>query len=132
MIYRRTFDDRRTSVTDARHFAAAVLDGLSDEFVDAVVLMVSELATNAVEHANSRFEVVIDRHDEGVVVHVSDQGPGEAVPRSPRITDVSGRGLQIVCALADTWGVRAPTADWHKSVWFSLQLRREATDPALE
>lgn len=128
MIFRRTFASRRESVTDARHFTLGVLEGMPTDFVDSVVLMVSELATNAVLHAHSQFEVSIDCDDEGVVVvRVSDQGRGEAEPRNPRVTDLNGRGLQIVRALSDEWGVHEPTAMWHKSVWFSLRVpEREA------
>jgi two-component sensor histidine kinase len=124
VIFTRTFGNRRASVTDARHFTQSILDGRPAEFVDSVVLMVSELATNAVKHARSRFEVVIECDDDDavVVVRVSDQGRGEAEPRHPRVTDVSGRGLQIVRALADDWGVQAATADWRKAVWFSLRV----------
>jgi two-component sensor histidine kinase len=129
VIVSRTFSNRRTSVIDARHFTLTVLEGMPGDFVDSVVLMVSELATNAVQHARSRFELVIDCEDDGVVtVQVSDQGPGEAEPRNPRVTDVSGRGLQIVRALADEWGVQTPTSEWRKSVWFSLRTDRE-TEP---
>ena len=130
MIFSRTFANRRTSVIDARHFTLAVLEGMPNDFTDSVVLMVSELATNAVKHAHSRFEVVIDCDDDGeVVVRVSDQGRGEAEPRNPRVTDVSGRGLQIVRALADDWGVQPPTADWRKSVWFSLRVPDREAEP---
>jgi anti-sigma regulatory factor (Ser/Thr protein kinase) len=123
VIFARVFGNQRSSVTDARHFTLTVLEGMPNEFIDSVVLMVSELATNAVKHAHSRFELVIDCDDDGVVVvRVSDQGRGEAEPRNPRVTDVSGRGLQIVRALADEWGIQAPTADWRKSVWFSLRV----------
>ena len=130
MIFRRTFTNRRRAVTDARHFTVAVLEGMPGEFVDSVVLMVSELATNAVLHARSRFELTIDCEDNGVVVvRVSDQSRGEAEPRNPRVTDLSGRGLQIVRALADDWGVQEPTADWHKSVWFSLRVPDREAEP---
>jgi anti-sigma regulatory factor (Ser/Thr protein kinase) len=122
MIFRRGFTDSGTSVIEARHFTASVLEGMPDPFVDAVVLMVSELATNAVQHARSRFEIVIDCDPAVVVVDVFDHGSGEAAPQTPRVTDVSGRGLQIVRALADTWGVRPPSDDWRKAVWFTLRV----------
>ena len=129
MIHRHTFDGGRSSVTGARQFAASVLDGMPTSFVDAVILMVSELATNAVVHAHSRFELVIDCEPDEVVVSLSDHGAGDATPQNPRITDVSGRGLQIVSALADTWGVQGESSDWRKSVWFALRLPERASEP---
>lgn len=130
MIFARTFANRKTSVIEARRFTHEVLDAMPAEFVDSVVLMVSELATNAVQHARSRFQVLIDCDDDGVVVvRVSDEGEGEAEPRNPRVTDVSGRGLQIVRALADDWGVRDPSEDWRKAVWFSVRVPVSEEDP---
>jgi hypothetical protein len=52
-------------------------------------------------------------------------GPGEPALRSPRPTEPTGRGLQIVRELADHWGViAAPNANG-KTVWFSFDLDRD-------
>jgi anti-sigma regulatory factor (Ser/Thr protein kinase) len=127
VINRRTFPQNAASVSAARRFAAATLDNVPSEVVEAVALMVSELATNAVEHAASEFELVVEHDTDRVLVTVSDRGGGRARARHPRVSDPSGRGLQIVGALAHEWGERAPTGEWQKSVWFSVVLRQSSS-----
>jgi anti-sigma regulatory factor (Ser/Thr protein kinase) len=122
MITRRIFGEDHQSVPEARRFARSALAGMPEDFVDTVALIVSELATNAVLHTSSAFEVAIDFDEERVVIDVSDRGPHTAAPRIARPTDPSGRGLQIVAALADDWGVRGGSSEWSKSVWFVKRL----------
>jgi two-component sensor histidine kinase len=126
VIYRRCFSEANDSVRGARSFARGALDGTPPAVVDAVLLMVSELASNAVQHAASGFEVVIDRGPSRIVVDVKDNGSGSVVPRQHRVTDANGRGLQIVGSLADEWGVRPASRKWRKSVWFAIAIPRGA------
>jgi anti-sigma regulatory factor (Ser/Thr protein kinase) len=127
MIYRRTFAGVPASVPEVRRYAASVLNGVPQPILETALLAVSELATNAVLHAASPFEVAIDIDTERVIVDVADNGSGSAAPRRARPTEEGGRGLHIVGALADAWGVRKSTPEWRKSIWFSLRL---ATKPA--
>ena len=94
--------------------------------------MLSELATNAVQHAATEFEVAIriapDRSS--VRVDVSDGAADfpllpEQVSDAPR-----GRGLHIVRGLADAWGVEMRRDRPGKTVWFSLPLTTGAVDAA--
>ena len=56
----RRFPASATSVGQARRFLARPAPGpASDEEADSLVLMVSELATNAVQHAATEFEVAV-------------------------------------------------------------------------
>jgi anti-sigma regulatory factor (Ser/Thr protein kinase) len=127
VISRRIFPKSAASVSAARRFVAATLDNVPSEVVDSVALMVSELATNAVEHAASEFELVVEHDTDRVLVTVSDRGGGRPRARHPQASDPSGRGLQIVGALADEWGECAPTGAWQKSVWFSVVLRQSSS-----
>jgi PAS domain S-box-containing protein len=102
----------------------------SGEEADALVLMVSELATNAVQHAATEFEVAVRVAPDGghVRVEVHDGAPGfptppEEVPDAPH-----GRGLRIVRALADAWGIEMWRDRPGKTVWFSLPLAAGAGD----
>jgi serine/threonine-protein kinase RsbW len=92
--------------------------------IDAVELMVSELATNSVKHAHSDFKVSINDSAGEIRVEVRDTGRGRPVLRFPAPTEPSGRGLRIVEALSLAWG----TADSPrgKTVWFTVPSRAEA------
>jgi anti-sigma regulatory factor (Ser/Thr protein kinase) len=112
----RSFACHVQSVAAARRFVREVLRGRANDVVEAIELMVSELATNSVMHAHSAFEMTIDTSSGQVRVEVRDMGEGDPIPRTPSQYDVSGRGLQIVKALSDTWGVTPCRTG--KTVWF--------------
>jgi anti-sigma regulatory factor (Ser/Thr protein kinase) len=81
-------------------------------------LLVSELATNAVQHAQSNFSVSIDETADAIRVEVRDGGGGIPVVGTPTLKDVSGRGLLIVKTMSDDFGIEMDQKD--KSVWFTL------------
>jgi sigma-B regulation protein RsbU (phosphoserine phosphatase) len=107
------------SVKAARRFIAECVEQLGLERMPDVQLMVSELASNAVIHTGSRFDVTVERLDETAVrVEVRDFGQG-----TPRLLNggkdaVSGRGLQIVDLLAREWGVATRPGGGGKAAWF--------------
>lgn len=120
MTSKRSFGAYEKAVGEARRFVSGLTADLPDELRDAVALMVSELATNALVHASSGFEVAIDRSPELVRVSVSDRGDGTPEVHSPGFTEPHGRGLQIVEALSDQWGIVPYFAG--KTVWFQIAL----------
>jgi anti-anti-sigma factor len=115
------FEARPVSVWAAREF---VLDHWPDgdpEVRDAVVLMVSELSSNAVRHAASDFDVTVSFPAPGEVrIGVSDRDSGRPTPCAPSLNDLHGRGLQIVELLSDAWGVEPASDGPGKTVWFTL------------
>ena len=74
----RRFPATTSSVGQARRFLLAQLPGASDGEADALVLMLSELATNAVQHAATDFEVGVQVAADGhrVRVEVTDGATG--------------------------------------------------------
>jgi anti-sigma regulatory factor (Ser/Thr protein kinase) len=88
--------------------------------------MVSELATNAVQHAETEFEVAIwvtpDAEGRAVLVRVTDSSPGFPVLQEPVADEPRGRGLRIVESLAAGWGVESQQGCPGKTVWFSARL----------
>lgn len=99
---------------------------MADEVIDTCVLLVSELATNAVLHARTPFTVTIERDPElRVEVHDGDARLPHARDFGPE--SASGRGLQLVEALARRSGT-VSDAGGGKSVWFELAT---ATDQEL-
>jgi anti-sigma regulatory factor (Ser/Thr protein kinase) len=115
-----SFDSSLDSVALARRFAADALDGVSLPVASDVVLLVSELATNAILHAATRFDLCIERSDEAIRVEVIDGGAGQARRQSPSPSDLHGRGLQLVESLSDDWGTRQDGST--KAVWFVRNL----------
>lgn len=102
----------RRSVPAARRFAAQSLRcwGLADWARAAdMSLCVSELATNALLHGvpPGRGFLLRLRYDGEVLrMEVHDSGPGAPTPTErPEDTDEGGRGLLLIEALADKWGV---------------------------
>jgi len=95
--------------------------GLSP-LVDDATLVVSELIANALRHAQPPIALHAVRLREGVRLEISDGSHDAMAPQSriPDVTDPNGRGLGIVSALTNDWGVRA---DPHgKTVWAELPL----------
>lgn len=110
------------SVRQARRFAADRLAswGLSD-LVDPVMLVVSELATNAVVHARSSFTVQLHLAPSSLRVEVTDCGPGLPNPIDPDPTGIGGRGLLLVAQLSVAWGVEVADLPC-KTVWCEVAL----------
>jgi anti-sigma regulatory factor (Ser/Thr protein kinase) len=122
--------ERRLPVTpEAAAEARRALDDLGelpDRGMRDVRLLVSELVTNAVRHANLEagdgIELVVELADHKLRVEVHDPGGG-FVPSSPSPDPArpSGWGLYLVRELSDRWGVERSE---HTRVWFELD--REA------
>ena len=121
----RSFSRDPESVAAARRFTSESLGDVDAETLEVVVLMVSELATNCIRHTQSGFELAILRSPERIRVEVTDQAGGTPRMRSPAVTDPTGRGLQIVDLLSQTWGVERSAAPG-KTVWFTVPASRQA------
>jgi anti-sigma regulatory factor (Ser/Thr protein kinase) len=113
----RRFAYAPKSVGEARMHVRRALEAQPQDVVDTAELLTSELATNAIRHGASGFELKIEM-GRNIRVEVRDRGTGRpaVVSASPR--DPSGRGLGIVQALSSAWGV-IPTAEG-KTVWYEL------------
>lgn len=89
--------------------------------IDTAVLVVSELAGNALEHAGTGFELRLEvRNETSLRVEVVDHGPGSPDPREADLDSERGRGLHLVASLAISWGV-APIPGDGKVVWADLR-----------
>jgi len=71
------------------------------ETVDAVVLTVSELLTNAHVHAHSDARLILTWDGDCLHVSVHDEDPTLPRQRDPQMGETSGRGVGIVRMLAD-------------------------------
>jgi anti-sigma regulatory factor (Ser/Thr protein kinase) len=117
----RQFPRDPTSVRAARRFATQLLADAPADTLDAIELMVSELATNCIRHAGAPFEVTITRDDAQVRVEVTDRAGGTPEMRSPGPEDPTGRGLLIVEMCSDAWGIENHAGPG-KSVWFRVTV----------
>lgn len=109
------------SVARARtELCDAMARELEPEELDTLRLLVSELVTNAVRHADGSAPVEVHAHWDGEVrIEVSDHGRGfSPQPRFGRLDEPGGFGLFLVGRLADHWGVET---DGGTTVWFVLQ-----------
>ena len=119
---------RLSAAPEAAAEARRALDDLGGELPGGrmrdVRLLVSELVTNAVRHADLAgedvIELVIELADHRLRVEVHDPGGG-FVPSAPSPDPArpSGWGLYLVAELADRWGV---DSDDRTRVWFELDL----------
>ena len=117
----RIFAGVLTSVTSARRFVVEALGQVPKPLLDAIELMVSELASNCVQHTAAEFQVCIVIADGMVRVEVRDTGLGLPVLRQPAAVDLRGRGLVIVKELADEWGIVPQAGETGKMVWFAVR-----------
>ncbi|GHI44135.1 ATPase [Streptomyces albidoflavus] len=92
-----------------------------DPLVDRAALGVTELLTNVHRHAGPdkrctvRLELLLDR----LTVSVRDRDPRLPVVRDATMDATCGRGLALVAAVSECWGVR-PWETTGKVVWFTL------------
>ena len=103
----------------ARRDLAAYLVGLGHrELTRVAALLVSELVTNSLVHASGVITLRAAWADDRLCVDVSDHGGGTTQARDP---ETSGRGLQIVDALATRWGSMPRFDGAGRSTWFELE-----------
>jgi anti-sigma regulatory factor (Ser/Thr protein kinase) len=97
---------------------------VDQQSLDRVLLLTSEVVTNAILHARTpmRLTAGVDGHQ--VVVRVYDGLPVVPRRRAYRQDAGTGRGMHLVEALADDWGVEQSAAG--KCVWFAIAVNSSA------
>ncbi|MEU3420619.1 ATP-binding protein [Streptomyces murinus] len=100
------------------------------EVADVAELLLSELMSNAIQHARTplgrQIGVRVARYDGRLRVEVADANLVEPRPRTATADDEHGRGLAIVTALADRWGCCPRLHGIGKAVWAELPLSPSA------
>ncbi len=98
--------------------------------LDAAELACTELVTNAVLHAHTPIDVTIEVADQ-VWVGVHDRNVSLPLRRHYDPQATTGRGLALVAALTDQYGVSGAGPDG-KTVWFTVGAgQRERTEDEL-
>jgi anti-sigma regulatory factor (Ser/Thr protein kinase) len=117
-----------SSVAAARRFIAArtAAWAFPEPVPGQLVLIGSELVTNAVLHARTELTLTLELREDRVRISVEDRSQAPATLRHYRPDALTGRGLGVVAALSDRWGVS--TAPDGKVVW--AELRANGDHPA--
>ncbi|MGW7238739.1 ATP-binding protein [Streptomyces sp. NPDC054804] len=111
--------------------------GVSESVIDDAVLILSELLSNACKHGRPLGDALAGDGDVRaawrvdsrgrLIVEVTDGGgPTRPAPMTPSVTAHGGRGLNIITALADDWGVR-DDARGEVTVW--VVVHKGVSDP---
>ena len=121
-------DPEPASARRARSFVEETLSEWGcEDLKDIVVLLTSELVTNAVVHAGSDADLSL-RVARGVLqIAVADRSPVEPVVRTQSDEATNGRGMLLLDALALRWSV--VMTDAGKIVWFEVPAAMPA-EPA--
>jgi anti-sigma regulatory factor (Ser/Thr protein kinase) len=98
--------------------------------VDTVVLIVSELVTNAVQAGATSVEIDLQVTERRLDLVVIDDAAGWPTPINATPDDTAGRGLSIVEQIADTWDVNALAHG--KAITASWFDRSESMDDGLD
>jgi anti-sigma regulatory factor (Ser/Thr protein kinase) len=103
----------------ARAWVATQLPSVTQDVIEDVLLLVSELVTNAVRHGKPDIVIGVSVSPERVRVEVHDGS--DALPvvpaRPPSVERPTGRGLLIVSVTAADWGVERAAGQPGKTVW---------------
>jgi anti-sigma regulatory factor (Ser/Thr protein kinase) len=123
---RRSLPPTAESASVARWLVSDLLRDLVDEDSrDTAALLTTELVSNAIRH--TRDELVVTVRVAGGRLRV---GIADSSYRRPQLVqvgtrDTSGRGLHLVDAMADLWGVDPDDRGLGKTVWFELAVEPE-------
>jgi anti-sigma regulatory factor (Ser/Thr protein kinase) len=112
-----SYPSAATVVGQARAAVGSAADAweLPQPVIDDLLVIVSELATNAVIHARSPVRITLDRLPNGARIEVYDEAASLPEPQRPDLSSGSGRGLWLVGALSSRWG--CDEVDNGKKLW---------------
>lgn len=113
----------------ARRFLRGTLHGVPEDTLDIVLLLTSELVSNAVRHGTGEVRLTLESEDPDeptwVRVGVADDNPTPPRLRTEVFTEggmpaESGRGILLLERLSTRWGVNPQVPG--KQVWFELDV----------
>jgi anti-sigma regulatory factor (Ser/Thr protein kinase) len=109
------------SLGEGRRFVARTLRdwNVEESRIQPVLLVANELVANAIVHARSAPVLSLAESSGGdLLLRVSDESRALPVPQAPTVDDDGGRGLILVEALSDRWGIDTDARG--KSVWVAF------------
>jgi anti-sigma regulatory factor (Ser/Thr protein kinase) len=90
--------------------------------VETAELLTGELLANAIVHAGTPMELCVELRPGVLHVSVGDEDARRPVPFDAGPATTGGRGLTLVQALAERWGVERDGHDPGKRVWFEVPV----------
>ena len=112
------FTIRAEGAAYARQIVRSALSGAPSDAVETAALLTSELVTNAMVFAHADPELFLDTREGHIYVEVRDADSDPAVDRRGEEWAPRGWGLDMIDALATSWG-----NEWRAdcdAVWFNL------------
>jgi anti-sigma regulatory factor (Ser/Thr protein kinase) len=109
-----------SSLGEGRRFVARTLRdwNVDESLIEPVVLVANELMANAIVHADSAPVVSLEAAGPALLLRVADASSKLPVARPATLDATGGRGLILVEALADRWGI--DTNPSGKVVWVAF------------
>ena len=117
-MQKTSFEPVLESAKAARDFVRQAVNGAEGLDIDMIVLLATELATNAILHSRLPFEVTVALTANCAQVCVDDLSSMLPSVTRPADTETSGRGLGMVAAGSARWGIKATDAG--KRAWFEV------------
>jgi anti-sigma regulatory factor (Ser/Thr protein kinase) len=118
--YAASFPDGPEAASAVRRWIRQSSRGLDRLLREDIVLLATELVTNAVRHGRGEVAVRLWPGPDVVRVEVSDANPHRPEPGGYDLDAEDGRGLLIVGALSSRWGTAPLPGGAGKTVWFEL------------
>ncbi len=116
-----------SSAAEARRFALATLAGWGlTRLNDTIMLLVTELVSNGVRHAQTSLELNLSFDGTCLRIAVADGDPRPPVTRTREELTVGGWGLTLIDALATEWGTEIEETRG-KKVWFEIDTTAGAS-----
>jgi anti-sigma regulatory factor (Ser/Thr protein kinase) len=108
------------SLREGRRFVAKTLRewNVGEATIEPAMLVANELVANAIVHAHSAPILSLEGTGPDLLLRVADDAGSLTVTPCATPGDDGGRGLILVEALCDRWGVDA--SDSGKSVWVTF------------
>ncbi|MFZ0666982.1 MAG: ATP-binding protein [Acidimicrobiales bacterium] len=115
----RTFEAEPQSAAYVRNYVRESLQRCRVRS-DEAILLANELATNAIVHTHKDFVVELSVNDSTCRIGVLDHDTGNPKLTNAKPSDSNGRGLALVKALSNSWGVER--RDDGKAVWCDIAV----------
>ncbi|MFD4669361.1 ATP-binding protein [Lentzea sp. NPDC058450] len=117
-----TLPEDEPDLAAMRVWIGTLLRDLSEDVRLDVLLVCTELASNAYEHASGPRAVRVQRHTDFVRVEVDDHTPAE-LPNlgHSRLGETRGRGLTLIAKLSRCWGTKEFTGG--KTIWAEIDAQ---------